>query len=76
MYEYTSTGRLVTVVSPTGSRMGVNSWMGGETTRKCLSVGVGRVPSQADAPQGTPHVLALTQQGKAIFEHGKYTNIP
>ena len=72
VYEYTDTGRVVTVVSPTGSRVGVTSWMGGEGSQRCLSVGIGSVPSQPDTPQGTSHTLALTHKGKAVFQHGEY----
>ncbi|CAL4070306.1 unnamed protein product [Meganyctiphanes norvegica] len=42
VYEYDDTGRLVTVVAPTGSRVGLQSWMGGDgSSQRSLSVGVG-----------------------------------
>ncbi|KAK7023664.1 Teneurin-2 [Halocaridina rubra] len=62
VYEYDNTGRLKTVVAPTGARVGVESWMGGEGLQRSLSVGVGG--SQGEK---RTHVLTLTGNSKAMF---------
>lgn len=62
VYEYDETGRLVTVVAPTGTRVGVDSWMGGEDTQRSLSVGVGGSQGEKNA-----HILTLTGNARAVF---------
>ncbi|XP_069941027.1 teneurin-a isoform X3 [Cherax quadricarinatus] len=66
VYEYDETGRLVTVVAPTGTRVGVDSWMGGEGAHRSLSVGVGGSQGQHNA-----HVLTMTSNTRAVFTQGE-----
>ncbi|ROT60768.1 hypothetical protein C7M84_021644 [Penaeus vannamei] len=66
VYEYDETGRLVTVVAPTGTRVGVDSWMGGEDTQRSLSVGVGGSQGEKNA-----HILTLTGNARAVFTQMK-----
>ncbi|KAK8385757.1 hypothetical protein O3P69_016491 [Scylla paramamosain] len=69
VYEYDATGRLVTVVAPTGTRVGVDSWMGGEGARRSLSVGVGGNQGEHNA-----YTLTLTGNSKAVFQQGEVTS--
>ncbi|XP_068237244.1 teneurin-a [Palaemon carinicauda] len=62
VYEYENTGRIKTVVAPTGARVGIDSWMGGEGMHRSLSVGVGGTHGE----QRT-HILTLTTNAKAVF---------
>lgn len=66
VYEYDTTGRLVTVVAPTGTRVGVDSWMGGEGAHRSLSVGVGGNQGEHNA-----YTLTLTGNSNAVFRQGE-----
>ncbi|XP_071524010.1 teneurin-a-like isoform X5 [Panulirus ornatus] len=66
VYEYDETGRLVTVVAPTGTRVGVDSWMGGEGTHRSLSVGVGGSQGQQNT-----HILTMSSNSRAVFTQGE-----
>lgn len=72
MYEYDASGRLVTVITPTGSRLDFDSRLGDMDGKKHLSVHSAQSTLYGNVESNhRSFVLSILDESAILFNHGE-----